>query len=56
VKDYIHKEFPKTCAADDFFGQVKRTVHGKPVSDEQIVMIIAGIRAGLKLSPKDAVW
>lgn len=50
-KDYIHKEFPKTCAPDDFFGQVKRTVDGKPVSQEQIDMIATAIRDGMSFYP-----
>lgn len=49
--DFIHKEYPKTCAADDFFGQVKRTVNGKPVPQEQIDMIIASIRDGISFYP-----
>ena len=35
-KDYIHKEYPKTCDPNDFFGQVKRTVNGQPISEEEI--------------------
>ena len=53
LKDSIHKEFPKTCAPDDFFGQVKRTINGKPVPQEQIDMIVAAINSGLELSSQD---
>lgn len=56
MKDYIHKEFPKTCTPDDFFGQVKRTVNGKPVSQEQIDMIIQSISGGLELNDRDRVF
>ena len=28
--EYIFKEYPRTCAADDFWGQVKRTRTGGP--------------------------
>ncbi|GAA4976097.1 class I SAM-dependent methyltransferase [Algibacter aquimarinus] len=56
MKDYIHKEFPKSCDSDDFFGQVKRTVNGKPVSQEQISMIIDSISNGLKLNKKDVLF
>lgn len=55
MKDYIHKEFPKTCAPDDFFGQVKRTVDGKPVSQEQIDLIVNAIRDGLCLRKIDVL-
>jgi hypothetical protein len=49
IKNYIYKELPKLCEPDDFLGQVKRTVNGKPVSQEQIDIIIAAITNGLKL-------
>ena len=51
--DYFYKEFPKTCAADDFWGQVRRTVNGKPVGEEQIAMIVDAVRAGLDLGAAD---
>ncbi|MDX1948974.1 MAG: methyltransferase domain-containing protein [Rickettsiales bacterium] len=53
MKDYIHKEFPKTCASDDFMGQVKRTIAGKPIPQEQIDMITSSIRNNLKLNTND---
>jgi len=45
--DYI--SYPKSLAKDDYWGQVRRTVNGKPVSEEQILMIIDAIRIGLDL-------
>ena len=45
----------RTCAEDDFLGQVKRTVNGAPVSDDQIAMIQKAIDAGLALAPADHV-
>lgn len=53
--EYDHKEHPKTVAPDDFWGQVKRTINGKPVSDEQIQMIIDAITSGLALNENDVV-
>lgn len=53
--DYIHKEYPKTCAPDDFWGQVKRTVNGVPVSQNQIDMIVGAVRNGLSLDRKDVL-
>lgn len=41
------KEFPKTRAPDDFWGQVKRSVNGQPVSEEQIQMIVSTIKDAL---------
>ncbi|HYG52249.1 MAG TPA: class I SAM-dependent methyltransferase [Flavobacteriales bacterium] len=56
MKDYIHKEFPKTCDPNDFFGQVKRTVNGKPVSQEQINMIVDAIVKGLDFKKEDVLF
>jgi len=50
-----YKEYPKTLAPDDFWGQVRRTVHGKPVGEEQIAMIVASIREHLDLQASDTV-
>lgn len=55
IEDYNHKEYPKTRARHDFWGQVKRTVHGKAVSQEQIDMIVKAIKDGLLLSPEDTL-
>jgi cyclopropane fatty-acyl-phospholipid synthase-like methyltransferase len=48
-----YKEYPKLLPPDDLWGQVRRTVYGKPVSDEQIQLIVDSIRAGLALSGDD---
>ena len=53
--DYIHKEYPKSCAPDDFWGQVKRTVNGVPVPQEQINMIVSAVNIGLKLNKDDVL-
>jgi len=53
--DYIHKEYPKTCAPDDFWGQVKRTVKGVTVSQNQIDMIVGAVRNGLSLDREDVL-
>lgn len=49
----FYKEYPKSCARDDFWGQVKRTVNGTSVSQDQIDMIVQAIRTGLSLSEND---
>lgn len=49
--DYI--EYPKSLPEDDYWGQVRRTVNGRPVSEEQIAMIVAGIQSGLQLGEAD---
>lgn len=53
--DYRYKEYPKTCAADDFWGQVSRTIGGEPVSQEHIDMIVQAIRNGLAFSSGDVL-
>lgn len=45
----------RTCAPDAFWAQVKRTVHGKPVSDEQIEWIVGEIKRQLALAPEDVL-
>lgn len=52
---FSYDQHARTCDPDDFFGQVRRTVQGKPVSDEQILMIIAAIKSGLRLRPDDVL-
>lgn len=44
-----YKEYPKTLPPDDLWGQVRRTVYGKPISDDQIRLIVDSMRAGLAL-------
>ncbi|QHG66290.1 class I SAM-dependent methyltransferase [Pseudomonas putida] len=51
--DSIYKKYPAAMAPGDFWRQIKRTVNGEPVSDEQISMIVAAIRNALQLSPED---
>ena len=47
------KKYPETESRSDFWKQVKRTVHGVPVSQEQIDMIVAAVRAALSFSSDD---
>lgn len=49
------KEYPKSLAPDDFWGQVKRTVNGQPVSEEQIQLIVSTIRQALQFQPEDVL-
>lgn len=49
----FYKEHPKTCHPDDFWGQVKRTVNGNPVSQDQIDMIVDAAVTALELSRDD---
>jgi len=51
----FYKEHPKNCSPDDFWGQVKRTVNGTPVSQEQIDMIVNAVTNGLELKSNDVL-
>lgn len=52
---YDYVEYPKTLPRDDFWGQVRRTVNGRPVGQGQIDMIVAQIRAALALTDADTL-
>lgn len=52
---FDHDAYAKTRAPDDFWGQVRRTIQGAPVSDEQIGMIVDAIGAALVLKPVDTL-
>lgn len=43
----------RTCPPDDFLGQTKRTVQGKPLGEDQIQLIVAQMRHLLDLAPPD---
>lgn len=49
----FYKEHPKTCHPEDFWGQVKRTVNGVPVTQDQIDMIVDTVVKQLELTPDD---
>ena len=51
----FYKDYPKTCSPNDFWGQVKRTVNGNPVSQDQIDMIVDVVVAELDLSQEDSL-
>ncbi len=51
--DWIHKEYPKTCQPHDFWSQVKRTVNGVPVGEDQVALIERAITSGLQLKQND---
>ncbi|MGF7176571.1 class I SAM-dependent methyltransferase [Azospirillum doebereinerae] len=52
---YMFKHHPETCDPDDHWGQVKRTINGKPVSPEQIALIVTTIKNGLSLAGDDVL-
>jgi cyclopropane fatty-acyl-phospholipid synthase-like methyltransferase len=53
--EFDYDEYSRTRAPDDFWGQVRRTVNGRPVSDDQIKMIVDTIISSLNLKPDDTL-
>lgn len=52
--DYTdYEQYPKTLPRDDFWGQIRRTIYGRRISEEELAVIVTAIKAGLKLSPDD---
>ncbi|MEQ8815763.1 MAG: class I SAM-dependent methyltransferase [Thalassobaculum sp.] len=51
----LYESYAGASGPDDFFGQVKHTVAGKTVSDEQISMIVEAVLRGLALEPADRI-
>jgi SAM-dependent methyltransferase len=51
--DDAHKVYPRQFDRDDFWSQIKRTVNGKPVSEEDIEMIVTQYADHLDLSSRD---
>jgi SAM-dependent methyltransferase len=52
---YRFRNHPETCDPDDIWGQVQRTLGGKPVPPEQIEMIVTAIRDGLEIGSPDTL-
>jgi SAM-dependent methyltransferase len=55
--EYTHdyEEYPKTLPRDDFWGQVRRTIYGRRVTEEELAVIVDAIKDGLRLSSNDAL-
>lgn len=52
---FNHDEYARSQSPDDFWGQIRRTVQGRPVTDNQISMIVEAIKTGLKIKPDDTL-
>ena len=50
--DFIYKESSKQFARDNFWAQVKRTVNGQPISEQEINLIIDQITRVMQFSPQ----
>lgn len=53
--EYDYLERPKQFERNDFWRQVRRTVNGQPVSDEQIQLIVEQVKQGLDLQEGDSL-
>jgi SAM-dependent methyltransferase len=51
--DYEYNEYPKSLPPDDFWGQVRRTRYGKPISEDELRVIVDTIKKGLGLGSGD---
>jgi SAM-dependent methyltransferase len=50
-----YEEYPRTLPRDDFWGQVRRTIYGRRVTEEELTVIIEAIKDGLRLSKDDTL-
>jgi SAM-dependent methyltransferase len=50
-----YKEYPKTLDPGDFWGQVRRTIHGRRITEAEVDVMVSAIRSGLDLRPADVV-
>ena len=50
-----YKEYPKTLDPGDFWGQVRRTIHGRRITEGEVDVMVAAIRTGLDLRAEDVV-
>jgi SAM-dependent methyltransferase len=48
-----YQEYPKTLPRDDFWGQVRRTILGERISEEDVASIVDHLRGELELRPSD---
>lgn len=55
-KKFSYEEHAKASDPLDFWGQVKRTVDGKPVGETQIALIESAVAQGLELCADDVVF
>lgn len=51
--ELVYEEHAQGCAEDDFWRQVRRTVAGQPVGEDQIDMIVVQMRRLLAIDPHD---
>ncbi|MGA3183917.1 MAG: class I SAM-dependent methyltransferase [Candidatus Dormibacteria bacterium] len=50
-----YQEYPKTLPRDDFWGQCRRTIMGRRMSEVEVGELVAHLRAVLDLGPADVL-
>lgn len=50
-----YDEYPKTLPRDDVWGQVRRTINGRRISDEELAEVVTAIVAELELGSADTL-
>lgn len=50
-----YQEYPKTLPRDDFWGQGRRTILGRRITEEEVTQLVNHIRHQLALSPRDVL-
>jgi len=50
-----YQEYPKTLARDDFWGQVRRTIMGRRITEEEVTTLVDHLRELLELRPGDVL-
>jgi SAM-dependent methyltransferase len=50
-----YQEYPKTLARDDYWGQVRRTILGQRINEEDVATIVDHLRDVLRLRPADVL-
>ncbi len=53
--EYEYNEYPKSLPPDDFWGQVRRTRYGQPISEDELGVIVEAIKTGLELRDHDVL-
>jgi cyclopropane fatty-acyl-phospholipid synthase-like methyltransferase len=53
--DWEHEEYPKTLARDDFWGQIRRTIKGRRITEEEVTTLVDHLRELLELRPSDVL-
>ncbi len=53
--EFNHDEHARSCERDDFWGQIRRTVNGVAVDEDQIKLIIDSIVKAMKLNVNDTI-